>query len=90
MQAADAKLSDSKTPNAAMIACLCALCLGCIGAGYNRQKLRNMYEIQGNFFVDCLVHCFCGVCAVTQEWQHVMHVEYNDPKITICNKSSKK
>lgn len=90
MQAIDAKISDPKTPNAAIIACLCAWCLSCIGAGYNRQKIRVAYGIEGNFAIDCLLHCFCGVCAVTQEWMTVMKKTHNEHKITICSMPEQK
>mmetsp|Transcript_4493 Transcript_4493/g.8663 ORF Transcript_4493/g.8663 Transcript_4493/m.8663 type:complete len:126 (-) Transcript_4493:177-554(-) len=85
MQALDAKLSNTKDTNAAVMACVCAWCLSCIGAGYNRSKLREIYGISGNFFIDCILHWFCGCCAVTQEWQEVMFRVHNDKKISICN-----
>jgi hypothetical protein len=35
--------------------------------------------------VDCLLHWLCGVCAVTQEWQHVMKKTKGSAKKTICD-----
>mmetsp|Transcript_32109 Transcript_32109/g.55406 ORF Transcript_32109/g.55406 Transcript_32109/m.55406 type:complete len:126 (+) Transcript_32109:2331-2708(+) len=91
MQAIDAKVVLSeKEPNAAIIAYLCAWCLGAYGAGYNRYKIRDSLKVEGSYIVDCLLHCFCGVCAVTQEWQVVMKEKKGDPKRTICNFNEKK
>jgi Cys-rich protein (TIGR01571 family) len=89
MQALDAKTSAPKVSNAGTMACLCALCLSCVGAGYNRNRLRHAYRIEGYFCLDCLLHWCCGACAVTQEWQHVMLLTYKDAAITICNVPAK-
>lgn len=85
MQAIDAKLAIPNDSSAATKACLLAWCCTCFGAAYNRTTIRTRYNIQGNYFVDCLVHCLCGACSVTQEWQHVMHEVHKNPKMTICN-----
>jgi Cys-rich protein (TIGR01571 family) len=85
MQAFDAKIIISDDQHAATKACLCAVCLGCIGAGWNRSNIRKRHTIESSFIVDCLAHLFCGVCAVTQEWQHVMGEKHKNPRLTICN-----
>jgi len=72
MQTIDAKIVHTENKNAALIACLCACCLGCIGAGYNRHLLREKLGIKGNFFIDLLFECFLPCCAVSQEWREVM------------------
>lgn len=88
MQAIDAKIVLDKEPNAAFVAYLCAWCLGAYGAGYNRYRLRGELKLKGSYILDCLLHCVCGVCAVTQEWQEVMHVKKSNAKLTICNYSA--
>jgi Cys-rich protein (TIGR01571 family) len=45
------------------------LLLLCVGAGINRRKLREHHGISGNIASDCLIHAFCGLCAVTQEYR---------------------
>lgn len=85
MQALDAKSVFSEDKSAGMKACLLAWCCCCFGAAYNRTQLRNKYGLEGSYLVDCLLHWFCGVCAVTQEWQHVFNDLNKDPKTTICN-----
>lgn len=72
MQSLDAKLVHTENENAAIIACLCAWCLGCIGSGYNRHLLRTKLKIKGSFIIDMLLECFCCCCAVSQEWREVM------------------
>jgi Cys-rich protein (TIGR01571 family) len=84
MQVIDAKLT-LKAENAAMVACLCSFCLCCYGAGWNRTNIRKEDKVEGSYFVDCLLHLVCGLCAVTQEWQHVMKKKKGDNKKTICN-----
>lgn len=84
MQALDAKFTKKEDSNAAIKACFLAMCLSCFGAGCNRMEIRQKFGIEGNYFMDCLLHMFCCVCAVTQEWQHVVGEEFNDPKITVC------
>jgi Cys-rich protein (TIGR01571 family) len=85
MQAIDAKLTLDKEPNAAVMACLCAMCCCCYGAGWNRTNIRKRDNLEGSYFVDCLLYWFCGVCAVTQEWQHVMKKRKGSAKKTICD-----
>jgi Cys-rich protein (TIGR01571 family) len=84
MQAVGAKFT-LKDANAPFVACLCALCLCCFGAGYNRTSIRRFNAIEGSYLRDCLLHCCCGVCALTQEWQHVMKTKKGSHKHTICS-----
>lgn len=88
MQAIDAKLTLDTDDNAAVKACLCNICLGCFGAGWNRANIRSKDHIEGSYVLDCLMHCFVGVCAVTQEWQHVMKKKRGSHKKTICDFNS--
>ncbi|OMJ80947.1 hypothetical protein SteCoe_18712 [Stentor coeruleus] len=43
------------------------LCL-CIGASINRQVLRQQLGMDKVFIKDCVLHMFCNVCAVNQEF----------------------
>mmetsp|Transcript_29100 Transcript_29100/g.67492 ORF Transcript_29100/g.67492 Transcript_29100/m.67492 type:complete len:233 (+) Transcript_29100:90-788(+) len=36
-----------------------------------RWKIREHYDIPGDKMEDCLLHCFCGPCAMAQEAIHV-------------------
>jgi Cys-rich protein (TIGR01571 family) len=50
------------------MAYLCSCCLACYGNAFNRMKLREQYDIKGNYFIDCLLYtCMLGLCAVVQE-----------------------
>ena len=71
MQAFNAKVTTKET-NEAIKAFILTWCCCCFGAGYNRQQLRDKFEIQGSYMMDCLCHWCCGCCAVTQEWMEVM------------------
>jgi Cys-rich protein (TIGR01571 family) len=84
MQAINAKVTR-QADNVACVACFCACCLCCLGAGWNRTQIRNEDKVEGSYIVDCLLHCLCGVCAVTQEWQHVMKKKRGSSKKTICD-----
>jgi Cys-rich protein (TIGR01571 family) len=43
----------------------------CIGAGYNRKRIREAFLLQGNMWSDTFIHLFCSSCAVTQEIREV-------------------
>jgi len=45
----------------ANIGCYCFL------TGLFRGQVRRTYGIPGGSFEDCLIHCFCSPCAMTQE-----------------------
>ncbi|CAG9323106.1 unnamed protein product [Blepharisma stoltei] len=48
------------------------VCLGfCIGAAFNRQKIRDAFLIDGHIIKDCVAHLLCPICAVTQEYREV-------------------
>lgn len=44
---------------------------GCIGAAFNRGKIRDKYHLEGNYITDCLLEMLCPLCAVTQEYREV-------------------
>ena len=70
MQAlAVSKASQGKEGICMPIYCMC--CLGCIGAAINRGKLRQLLNINGNFFTDCYVWWKCAPCAAAQEYREV-------------------
>ena len=85
MQALNAKVTNEghEGKNAALVAFLLNCCLCYFGAAYNRMKVREKYSIQGNYFVDCLLECFCPCCAVTQEWREVMKRVRGDDDLKI-------
>ncbi|CAG9326260.1 unnamed protein product [Blepharisma stoltei] len=45
--------------------------LGCIGAAYNRGRLREKYSMRTAYLSDCFVHLCCTICAVNQEFLEV-------------------
>lgn len=51
--------------------CCCIWCFVCIGAAYNRGKIREQFSIQGSFCGDCCVWMLCPLCASTQEYREV-------------------
>ena len=51
--------------------CLLALMCCCFGTALNRGVLRRQYRIQGRWWRDLLVHLFCSVCAIAQEYREV-------------------
>mmetsp|Transcript_27332 Transcript_27332/g.49163 ORF Transcript_27332/g.49163 Transcript_27332/m.49163 type:complete len:113 (+) Transcript_27332:165-503(+) len=54
------------------LAYLCHCCLGFYGNAYNRTQLRSHYNINGNYFVDCLIYgCCLGLCGSVQEYAEV-------------------
>lgn len=46
---------------------------GCIYSCIYRSKMREMFKLQGGGGEDCLIHCCCEPCALTQ-----MHRELNN------------
>ena len=92
MQAVNAKVinegHDSSKHCWTAFFCNCCLCY--FGAAYNRMKVREKYSIQGNYFIDCLLECFCPCCAVTQEWRQVMDKENGDGDLKIWDYDHKK
>jgi Cys-rich protein (TIGR01571 family) len=53
-----------------VMAYFCVYCLECYGAAYNRMKVRDRFNIKGNYFVDCLIYaCDLGLCAAVQEYR---------------------
>jgi Cys-rich protein (TIGR01571 family) len=72
MQAINAKLVHLENSKGALVACLCAGCFCCLGAGYNRHLLSAKLAIKGNIWLDIVYECFIGCCAVSQEWREVM------------------
>ncbi|XP_015580023.1 protein PLANT CADMIUM RESISTANCE 3-like [Ricinus communis] len=43
----------------------------CLYSAPIRSKLRNEYNVKGTRGQDCLVHCFCEPCALTQEYREL-------------------
>lgn len=65
-------MSVSKaTGESCTIACCCVCLLACLGAAYNRGKIRDRYLINGSFCGDCITNMFCLPCAVCQEYREV-------------------
>ncbi|CAG9329039.1 unnamed protein product [Blepharisma stoltei] len=83
MQVVDAKISDSENKNAAFVACLCSCFLGCIGATFNRYKLREMLTINDSVIMDLLWYWWVPCFAVTQEWMTTMNRQKNNHKLLI-------
>ena len=42
--------------------------LRCIAGAINRDKIRSIYGINGNFAADCAIWCYCYYCASCQEY----------------------
>ncbi|CAG9335840.1 unnamed protein product [Blepharisma stoltei] len=66
---------DKATSSGMVCPFLWSCCLGCIGSAVNRGQIRQKYHIEGSFIMDCLISCFCGCCAATQEYREVMNRE---------------
>ncbi|KAJ7954296.1 Plant cadmium resistance 2 [Quillaja saponaria] len=45
--------------------------LGCCYTCTYRKKLRKQYGLDEDPCGDCLVHCFCGKCALCQEYREL-------------------
>lgn len=43
----------------------------CFGTALNRGVLRRQYQIKGKWWRDVLLHMFCSVCAIAQEYREV-------------------
>mmetsp|Transcript_22077 Transcript_22077/g.40229 ORF Transcript_22077/g.40229 Transcript_22077/m.40229 type:complete len:103 (+) Transcript_22077:193-501(+) len=88
MQAINAKIAFKADKDAFLKACLLVQCVPVIGTAINRYQLRKALDIREKFILDKIVHLLCDSCAVTQEWQTVMQVEYKDSTVTIFNMPS--
>lgn len=44
----------------------------CIGAGLNRQHIREFYDIDGTLIEDVFCHLLCEPCASAQEYNEVL------------------
>jgi Cys-rich protein (TIGR01571 family) len=60
-------VSDSTNKNFGFHCLLPCMCL-CIGASYNRSKLRENLGLESSYSKDILTHLFCSPCAVNQEF----------------------
>ena len=74
LQFANNKKSFNSTGNILpdLVLYLCGLDFYCCGAtaaigAATREEIRNHRNIEGSFANDCLVHCCCMPCALTQE-----------------------
>ena len=62
-----AQKKDGCVGDAAIFAlAACCGCYSCVGAS-GRGNVRAVRNIEGGFATDCLVHCCCVPCALTQE-----------------------
>lgn len=85
MQAVSADLMfKNSNPNAKYMALAMGACLCCLGAAYNRERLRVKFDIKGNYVLDCLLWLLLPCCSVTQEWRTVMAEYYSDENYSIC------
>jgi hypothetical protein len=84
MQAVAAKVTF-RAENVCLYSYICACCLCCYGAAFNRSRIRKQDDIGGYCILEVLLYVFCGVCAVTQEWQHVMKKKKGDSSKTMCD-----
>ncbi|EXB38816.1 hypothetical protein L484_027249 [Morus notabilis] len=42
-----------------------------------RSKIRRRYALEESPCGDCLVHCFCGLCALCQEYRELQNKGFN-------------
>lgn len=83
MQTVDAKLSDPEK-NSALIAGLLSCCLGCIGGGINRHRLKKNLNIEGESqSVDVFLWCCLPCCAATQEYIQTLTLKKGNGNIPI-------
>ncbi|XLS85686.1 hypothetical protein HN51_035852, partial [Arachis hypogaea] len=45
----------------------------CLYSHIYRNKLRGMYGLKETPCKDCCVHCWCGYCALCQEYRELKH-----------------
>ncbi|XVF85413.1 hypothetical protein PTKIN_Ptkin17bG0116100 [Pterospermum kingtungense] len=43
----------------------------CLYSCFYRSKLRKQYMLKGGGCGDCMLHCFCETCALTQEYREL-------------------
>jgi len=63
---------DNARSQGLIVPCLLSSFLLCIGGAINRAKVREAYEIQGNFCGDCCIHLWCRPCAICQEYRQAL------------------
>lgn len=62
---------DKASGHGAFIPYLLVCCLGCIGGGINRNKIREIYSMEGGILTDMIIWWCCGPCAGCQEYREV-------------------
>lgn len=70
-------------PVGAIIEVIAAILLTLVGIFY-RARIRSKYRIRGSTLTDCLAHCCCGPCAISQEAWHVDICEFHHPQSLSC------
>ncbi|XP_021910018.1 protein PLANT CADMIUM RESISTANCE 2-like [Carica papaya] len=49
----------------------------CLYSYCYRSKMRKEYELKGNACEDCLAHCCCELCALTQQYRELQNRGFN-------------
>lgn len=65
------QLVSKVTKGSTVLHCYLPCGLGCIGATYNRSRIREKYSMRTAYLEDCLLHTFCPFCTVNQEFLEV-------------------
>ena len=86
MQAVIMKLI-TRDDNQIFITILLDCLFGCFGSGYARTKIREEFNINGNYLLDCCLWMWLPCCSGVQEWRQAMLKFKGDSKRTIINYS---
>ena len=62
---------DKATEGGKCVPFLCSACFCAFGMAVNRGKIRERYNIDGNYCADCCAYLFCGPCMTCQEYREV-------------------
>ncbi|KAK7358258.1 hypothetical protein VNO77_00184 [Canavalia gladiata] len=55
----------------------CVVGCGCLYSCFYRSKMRDQYGLRGNGCTDCLIHCCCEPCALSQEYRELENRGFN-------------
>lgn len=55
----------------------CVIGCGCLYSCFYRSKMRQQQNLKGNNCLDCLIHCCCEPCALSQEYRQLENQGFN-------------
>ncbi|CAJ2676098.1 unnamed protein product [Trifolium pratense] len=77
-----AAIIDKDSTSCCVSGSLYALLCCVFGSGYlysccYRSKMREQYGLKGNDCTDCMIHCCCEPCALSQEYRELQNRGFN-------------